>query len=39
MNLDFGSSWKDATMVYTLRKVDGDWKIALIDRREESPSR
>ncbi|MGB9373592.1 MAG: hypothetical protein WCA82_05460 [Jiangellales bacterium] len=39
MNLDFGSSWEDVTMVYTLRKVDGDWRIALIDRREESPSR
>ena len=29
--MNFDSSW-DATMVYTLRKVDGDWKIALISQ-------
>ena len=27
-----GYSW-DGTMVYTLRKVDGEWKIAQIDRQ------
>ena len=34
MNFDSsqGGSW-DGTMVYTLRKVDGEWKIAAIDRQ------
>jgi len=32
MNFVGGYTW-DGTMVYTLRKVDGEWKIAQIDRQ------